>query len=340
MKKYILLSMAVLFLAIVGCKKNKDSASSESSAQGSIYGTVTDYATGEPVKNANVQLRPGGETTLTGYDGMYEFLNIEDGDYKITVSKAEYTDLIDNYTIRVRNGQRKKRDLQIQKQSSVLCLVDNNQNPITELDFGPSDDVNQKTFNIFNSGTANLDYAITKTAAWITSITPSNGVIYTGSTLPITVVINRSFLSEGENITTIAITTTNYGGLELVVKATNNGGYISDLVVTLTSANLMVQKIDLGCSDWNTAQTTCQNSHVANYNDWRLPTLDELWILYYYKDEIGGFHDQYYDNETSYWSSTIDYGNNYYTINFFMGNSSSSGSWGGNHCVRAVRSLH
>lgn len=72
---------------------------------GSIYGCVTDFATGNPVYAANVQLRPSGETTLTGSDGMYEFLDVEDGDYSITVSKAEYTDLIDDYVIKVKDGR-------------------------------------------------------------------------------------------------------------------------------------------------------------------------------------------------------------------------------------------
>ena len=31
---------------------------------GSIYGIITDKATGEPVKNANVQLRPSGEIAV------------------------------------------------------------------------------------------------------------------------------------------------------------------------------------------------------------------------------------------------------------------------------------
>lgn len=336
MKKYFLLSIAILCLVIAGCKKKVD----EVDKTGSIYGTITDFATGEPVKNANVQLRPGGETTLTGYDGMYEFIGVADGEYSIIVSKAEYNDLIDDYVISVKDGQRKRRDVQIQKQSAVLSIVDNNQNPIRELNFGSSNGVNQKTFNIFNSGTVNLHYTITKTAAWITSITPSSGVINMGSTLPITVVINRSVLSEGENTTTIAITTTNAGGVELVVKAVNDGGNISDLVVTLTSANLMVQKIDLGCFNYYTAEILCENSNVANYNDWRLPTLDELLILYNFKEVIGGFHYNDYDDETKYWSSTNLYNEGYYTIDFYSGYTDTDYDYTDiDHRVRAVRSL-
>lgn len=338
-KHFIIIALAITaILLVVGCKKSSDSASSASS-KGSIYGTITDFATGEPVRNANVQLRPGGETTLTGYDGMYEFKDIDDGDYSITVSKAEYTDLIDPFIISVRDGRRMKRDVQIQKQSAVLTIVDNNQNPITELDFG-SAGVSQKTFNIFNSGTVNLRVEITKTANWITQISPSTETVNMGSTKAISVTINRSLLSVGENITTIVIST-NAGGVELIVKATNDGNNLNDLVVELHNAGLMVQKMDLGCSDWYTAQSVCQNSHIANYNDWRLPTLDELLIIYHYKDAIGGFVDNEIYGYEAYWSSDSPNGGNwgwsYYTIHFFDG-SSSLDDWGWSNHVRAVRS--
>ena len=55
MKKLILItSMIVIAIAVLwqGCTKPEEI--------GSIYGTVTDFETGEPIKNANVTLRPSG----------------------------------------------------------------------------------------------------------------------------------------------------------------------------------------------------------------------------------------------------------------------------------------
>ena len=86
---------------------------------GGICGVVTDFATGEPIKNANVQLRPTGETTLTGTEGYYEFQNIKEGDYSITVSKLEYTDLIDDYVITVVPNRVIRRDVQIKKEPTA-----------------------------------------------------------------------------------------------------------------------------------------------------------------------------------------------------------------------------
>ena len=93
-----LFSLLLIFVSISIFNSCKPDPAEE---LGSIYGVVTDKATGEPVKNANVQLRPSGETTLTGNDGRYEFLELKDGNYSIVVSKTEYTDLVDDYVITI-----------------------------------------------------------------------------------------------------------------------------------------------------------------------------------------------------------------------------------------------
>lgn len=280
--------------------------------EGSIYGTVTDFATGEPVSNANVQLRPSGETTLTGSDGMYEFLDVPSGNYSITVSKAEYTDLVDDSIIEVKRGKQIKRDVQIMKRPTSLHIYEpGSQEEISELDFGANEGVTQKTFSIFNGGTQNLNYIITKTVDWISNISQPTGTINTGVTYPIVVTINRELLAEGVNTTTLIITSSTDGAKELVVKA-RKGGSDSDLVVELPSANLMVQKTDLGVVDWSSASLLCSNSTVAEFNDWRLPSKEELMTLYSNREYIGGFV-----NET-YWSSS-DYGGYRYAVNFSNG---------------------
>ena len=266
MKIQHLIKIAALLLvccAMLGCGQ-EDNPSGGNSGSGSIYGCITDFATGEPVRNANVQLRPSGETTLTGYDGMYEFLEIADGNYSITVSKAEYTDLIDDYVIEVKNGRRMRRDVQIKKRPTSLHIYDNESNEISELDFGANEGVTQKTFNIFNGSAQNINYVITKTASWISNISQPNGSIGVGVTYPIVVTINRELLADGLNTTTLLITSSADGGKELVVKA-KKGGSDSDLVVELPAANLMVQKEDLGTVDWNSAQLLCSNSTLENF---------------------------------------------------------------------------
>lgn len=55
-----------------------------------IYGVVSDSATGEPLANANVVLSPGGKTKTTGTDGRFEFSELDPQQYTITVQKTGY----------------------------------------------------------------------------------------------------------------------------------------------------------------------------------------------------------------------------------------------------------
>lgn len=137
---------------------------------GDIYGTVTDFATGEPVGNANVKLKTTGETTLTGSDGTYEFRDLKPDNYSLQLSKAGYNDLDDDYVITVEAGKKTKRDVQMSKQVASLKITDMAGNSITELDFGMEESITTKSFNIFNNGSLNITCEITYSCAWITSI--------------------------------------------------------------------------------------------------------------------------------------------------------------------------
>lgn len=113
MKNSIILTLLVLVLGLifVACGGGS-TGDGGSGGSGGIYGTVTDFDTGEPVQNANVQLRPSGNTAITGSDGMFEFRDINPGDYKLKVSATGYKDLIDDYVITVEDKMM-RRDVQI-----------------------------------------------------------------------------------------------------------------------------------------------------------------------------------------------------------------------------------
>jgi regulator of replication initiation timing len=98
---------------------------------------------------------------------------------------------------------------------------------------------------------------------------------------------------------------------------------------TVKIGKLEVMTEDLGEMYWNEAMNAC-----ADFRDgWRLPTMEELNILYENKDKIGGFAS---DN---YWSSTETV-NGYAWIQNF-----SNGLWlnynigYGHYYVRAVRAF-
>lgn len=269
---------------------------------GSIYGKVIDVATGDPVSYAHVQLFPSGQTTLvgtvmTGYQGKYIFDEVPAGTYTIKVTKEGYSDLIDNFDIVVKNGKQVQRDVQISKIPSSILLYDNDHQILSELDFGADEGVTQKTFNIFNAGSGKLQYSISTQVNWVSINNDQlSGTIDYGETCAIIVTIDRELLADGNNMTKLIITSSMDGGTELTVKA-RKGGFDNDLVVSLPSANLMVQKEDLGTVNWSSAELLCSNSTVAEYNDWRLPTKGELATLYTNREMIGGF------KEERYWSS-------------------------------------
>ena len=57
---------------------------------GSISGTVVDRNTHEPIQNVLVTIKPSGQNTLTGYDGTFEFLDLEAHQYEVWAQKEGY----------------------------------------------------------------------------------------------------------------------------------------------------------------------------------------------------------------------------------------------------------
>lgn len=207
----------------------------ETEKLGTIFGTVTDFASGEPINNANVRLNPRGETTLTGSDGTFQFNDLTSGSYSLSLSKNGYADLDDDYVIKIENGNSVSRDIQMQKELSSLKIVDNNGHSVSELDFGNDAGVNQKTFSILNDGNMVLDFTVTKTVNWIEEIVPSTGTVNIGDKKPIYVIINRELMENGVNNTNLLITTPNTGGVELAVKAAK---YSAPVVTTGIVTNI------------------------------------------------------------------------------------------------------
>lgn len=208
--------VALVSLVWYGCTKE------EEELRGTIYGTVTDYATGQPIGNASVKLRPSGETTLTGNDGTFEFNDLNAGKYSLLLSKAGYADLDDDYIIELEAGKKVKRDVQMRKQIASLQITDMNGNPLDTLDFGETESVTVKTFNIFNNGTETLSCSAGYECEWITNVSGLENNIPAGQTAPVTVRIDRVALADGVNTTFLYIISGN-GSNELVVKATFRG---------------------------------------------------------------------------------------------------------------------
>ena len=232
MKKLIsITSMIIIAIAMLwhGCTRPEET--------GGIYGTITDFETGEPVKNANVTLRPSGETTLTGSDGTYMFQDLKKGDYSLSLKLAGYEDLDDQYVIHLETGKNVRRDVQMKKKVA-LRITDENGNETSVLDFGDESDDVSRIFNIVNESGTTLSWEITTTADWIQSPTNgTNGTLQPGATKGIVVVINRNNLQQGDNTTTMHISSNN-GNQQLTIKAKRTD--VSTLDATAVSGNSAV----------------------------------------------------------------------------------------------------
>lgn len=236
MKKNLLYLSYLIGIALcfASCEKAKEPE------LGSIYGCVTDFATGDPVYNANIQLQPTGESTRTGSDGLFEFLDLEDGDYSIVVSKIGYSDLVDDYIIKIKNGRQVRRDVQIEKLTSLLIVLDEKGNDVTELDFGDNPADVMRSFFIANKGEDNLQWKIEYSCAWIASLNKSEGELKPDDKQqPLVVTIDRNKLNAGENSTTLHIIS-NGGTKQIVVRAST-----ASIIETLPPTNIRSNSVVL-----------------------------------------------------------------------------------------------
>ena len=187
---------------------------------GSIYGTVVDKATGEPIKAAGVELSPSGLKTVTGSEGQFEFTELDPGKYTLIITKTGYMDGVSG-TIEVKPGQQAKGDVQIEQIPPALKVVDETNEDLLELHFGDAESDVARSFNIYNDGAEKLSWEIVKTAVWIDSLSKTTGELSPNAKQAVVVTIDRNKLEEGENKTTLQITSSN-GSKSLTIIAINN----------------------------------------------------------------------------------------------------------------------
>ena len=86
-------------------------------------------------------------------------------------------------------------------------------------------------------------------------------------------------------------------------------------VVKDQSSSYIVLPYDLANGTLSSASTKCSNLVAYDYDDWELPTLAVLQLIYKNKNTIGGFTNKYY------WSSShaSSYSSYYYYVDFSNG---------------------
>ena len=155
---------------------------------GKISGVVSDKNTGEPVATVSATLSPGGNSTVTGSDGSFEFVDLAPGDYTVNINKEGYKG--NNKTVTVVAGQTTQAHLLIERIPAVITA------DRTELDFGKDYGVNTLSFNIVNNNYEKLSWEMVNNCGWITDVSPKSGSLDYGKTGTIIVKINRDLLAD------------------------------------------------------------------------------------------------------------------------------------------------
>lgn len=196
-----LLLMMIIFPFPLLCSCDKEKS------PGSIYGIVTDKATGEPIRLAGVELSGTGEAMTTGSDGQFSFEYLQPGSYSMHITRLGYSDLTVR-DITVKSSSNTKKDVQLEKLPPALRVVDDNGNDIECIDFGSITGDDSRLFNIFNDGNTSFDWQITVFSDWL-SVNKDSGSLESGGSVGVIAYIDRGNLHEGENQTSIHITSNN-----------------------------------------------------------------------------------------------------------------------------------
>ncbi|MBQ9439922.1 MAG: carboxypeptidase regulatory-like domain-containing protein [Paludibacteraceae bacterium] len=235
MNKYFYIVFCLeLVVCVYSCKKGEDLHA----ALGSVYGTVVDKITGEPVGNADVELSPTGLKHTTGSDGTFEFTKVEAGKYNLIVTKSGYKDFRSNEIVVKGNSDDKPVSIQIEMLPPALTVVDDNKKEIDSVDFGSDDGVTMRSFNIFNKSEKKLNWEISHDCQWI-KFSKEQGNLEANESQSIVVIIERNKLSLGTNSAIVHITSNN-GSKELKILAST-----VNVVETLQPSNISSQSAAL-----------------------------------------------------------------------------------------------
>lgn len=199
-KIFILLST----LLTIGC------SDVEVDVYGTLQGTVVEENTSTPIQGVSITLSPGGNSTVTGSDGRYEFTDLTSQQYDVTATKSGFQS--DTKSITVTPGQTISGDFSLSAGVSSIYA-----DP-SYLDFGTS--LSQRTFNVTNLGSVSTNYTITPISGNWCTISPLTGTLQASNgTAGITVSIVRSEITSNK-LDNIIITADNGGSQSVTVSVT------------------------------------------------------------------------------------------------------------------------
>ncbi len=182
MKRFFLCVFLFTTSLFIGCSEE------EPNFFGDLYGTITDFQTGEPVRNAQVILSPSGASTISGNDGHFEFRSLDAGQYSINVSSDGYES--NHRQVTVVPGQRISCDIHlVPKTVTEIFNVD----PIT-LNFGTTQ--TQLAVTVTNDSPRETQWYLDLGQNTWLNASPISGQIGAGKSQTIVFSVNRAYLTK------------------------------------------------------------------------------------------------------------------------------------------------
>lgn len=282
--------MLFIGMTMISCSKEDP----ESSINGSIYGIVTDSETAEPIRGAFVQLyilESSQKYSLlmsgvTYDDGHFQFDRLIVGKYKITISNTGYEET--TYELTVKEKGTTKVDISMNR-IPVGITVTTKEAVISE-----------KGLTLY----ASLEYSNGSRPEEVGFyLGESSDPLKSGKCYPAV---------SGYKEFNLTIEKPSPGSYYYQAYAKNKYGTVYGAVVSISIkdwieiGNLGIQMDDLSFgANWDTANRLCSKSRVGGFDDWRLPTIMECYLLL---DNIKklGINDEY-----AYWSSSLSNGEPY-----------------------------
>lgn len=179
------LFLSVLFVT-TACDKEE-----EYNVFGGVYGKISSADTKAAISGAQVMLSPGNITAVTGRDGSYEFVELEPGQYRLSVTASGYIE--NSRQVSVISGESVICDMQLTSEKSVSDVSLSTKS----LQFGTT--YNERDLVINNIGNSPISWQITNiTVDWL-SVSPSVGSTSEGKSSTVKVMIDRSKITKDVN---------------------------------------------------------------------------------------------------------------------------------------------
>ena len=189
---------------------------------GWVYGKVVDGSTGERLSGVMVTLLQDGETIdrkMTTDDGSYRFGIPREDKYRLMFEKSEL-DSSFYAAFPVRCGDSIRKDASLQKTPRFIRITEVNdpEKEIKMLDVGALTEESLYYVDFFNSGEVDIEYVTGTMSEWITSVTPSSGILRPNESIRITIKINPEKFEAGRTTGKVLVMTNN-GNAVLPIKA-------------------------------------------------------------------------------------------------------------------------